>query len=669
MRSGNERIGADQWEMGPGWTGEDTRVGKEYIEDFSKLSDKEWIQLWNSDTFSDTLFGNEAVPAQKAEWAEYRKKAMSVLPICHATNELIDIDEPHHHNYRRMIRTSATRAARRDTGKGGGAKSKKKPGKSAPKPEKKKGKGKDGKDREGDGKDVGGNEAGIDPSQNTELIGALDAQQQEKRIATADKEKDGEQMGQVQEVTLSVFSPPLLTKDLNQSSLQNELDDVNLVLESYTDSLSLPPLVSSFGGLIQYHNSLLAVESHFDLRSRITQQDLLLLKVIIWGKLSLWKADACSFLHDHRGSPAGDLFWFNRLALDIYQWVCVRLQDKEFVPRNYLPQGVSIVDTKPCHLQCFPARIPTDSVEFSVSKAEEWVLGWIGLKGGEKVYVSAFFVYSMVQWLGAPVLAVSRIWKTAQNIPALLLGKTRWSRVSQEEVSAAVVELKKVVEQDTVTPLLVELQKSFFRGRGESDRERFVLLTGLAGEIMNSKRAFMSPEQLFTARPLQPTISTSFEHPSSTTDDSRPLEGLDSLIDQVYLCLALVGDDVSHQMLIPKPLPRSPSAKLVRIHNYLTEVSLDSDRSLPFRECGRSRSRVLASARNPYSTTYLYTVAGLFSAIMVRTILHGTEFLQDHEPFFEDHDHWIRLLKLAQTLWLLAKYPPGNRLLECGQQE
>ncbi|KAJ3978825.1 hypothetical protein F5890DRAFT_1479023 [Lentinula detonsa] len=459
MRSGNERIGADQWEMGPGWTGEDTRVGKEYIEDFSKLSDKEWIQLWNSDTFSDTLFGNEAVPAQKAEWAEYRKKAMSVLPICHATNELIDIDEPHHHNYRRMIRASATRAARRDSGKGGGAKGKKKPGKSAPKPEKKKGKGKDGKDREGDGKDVGGNEAGS-------------TGQQEKRIATADKEKDGEQMGQVQEVTLSVFSPPLLTKDLNQSSLQNELDDVNLVLESYTDSLSLPPLVSSFGGLIQYHNSLLAVESHFDLRSRITQQDLLLLKVIIWGKLSLWKADACSFLHDHRGSPAGDLFWFNRLALDIYQWVCVRLQDKEFVPRNYLPQGVSIVDTKPCHLRCFPARIPTDSVEFSVTKAEEWVLGWIGLKGGEKAYVSAFFVYSMVQWLGAPVLAVSRIWKTAQNIPALLLGKTRWSRVSQEEVSAAVVELKKVMKQDTVTPLLVELQKSFFRGRGESDRER-----------------------------------------------------------------------------------------------------------------------------------------------------------------------------------------------------
>ncbi|KAJ3991597.1 hypothetical protein F5050DRAFT_1866001 [Lentinula boryana] len=142
MRSGNERIGADQWEMGPGWMGEDTRVGKEYMEDFSKLSDKEWNQLWNSDTFSDTLFGNKAVPAQKEEWAEYRKKAMSVLPICHATNELIDIDEPHHHNYHRMIRASATRAARRDTGKGGGGKGTKKPGKGAPKPKKEKGKGK-----------------------------------------------------------------------------------------------------------------------------------------------------------------------------------------------------------------------------------------------------------------------------------------------------------------------------------------------------------------------------------------------------------------------------------------------------------------------------------------------------------------------------------------------
>ncbi|KAJ3993421.1 hypothetical protein F5050DRAFT_1810525 [Lentinula boryana] len=464
-------------------------------------------------------------------------------------------------------------------------------------------------------------------------------------------------LGLAQVATLPEFfvSPP--AEHLSQSSLQSELDGITTVLENYTGPVSLAPLVSSFGGLIQYHNSLLKVESHFDLQSRIMQQDLLMLKIIIWGQLSLWKANAFRFLCDHSqndnpGLTSPDLFWFTRLSLDIHGWVCVMLQDRVFAPEDYLPQGVAIADTEPGYLQCLPLRIPANLLQFSVTKAEEWVLRWIGLKGGGKEYVSAFFVYSMVQWLGTAALTISQVWKTAQNIPKRLLGKSCWNVVSHEEVSAAVIELKKVVESD-------------------KDREWFSIFNSLAKRIIKSKVVFISPEQLFTSQPPQPTIPAPSTHLPSTSDNLKPVGGIDCLVDQVFLCLALVGDDVSHPVSIPKLLPPSATGKVAKIHKFLTEVAHNSDRCLPFRECGRSRFHVLSSPRNPYSPKYLYTIAGLFSAIMVRTILHGTGFLQDHEPFFEDHDHWIWLLELAQEVHKDPKYfcDPAAYGRHCGYSQ
>ncbi|KAJ3765492.1 hypothetical protein FB446DRAFT_850114, partial [Lentinula raphanica] len=118
MRSGQERIEASPWERGPGWTGEDTRVGKKYAEDFSKLSEEELRQLWNTDSKSDTIYGNIWIATQRKEWKEHRRIMMSSISICHATGEAEQVDTNQHSSHRRIIRDSASKKGEKRKGKG-----------------------------------------------------------------------------------------------------------------------------------------------------------------------------------------------------------------------------------------------------------------------------------------------------------------------------------------------------------------------------------------------------------------------------------------------------------------------------------------------------------------------------------------------------------------------
>ncbi|KAH7875772.1 uncharacterized protein C8R40DRAFT_1169900 [Lentinula edodes] len=111
MRDGNVQIGTQPWELGPGWTGDDVRIGKIYENDFDAMSEEECLQLWNSDTGSDLPFGNKGIRLQREVWKEYKMQAMQVLPICHASGEVDEVDSIRHGNYRRIIRDQAMRKA------------------------------------------------------------------------------------------------------------------------------------------------------------------------------------------------------------------------------------------------------------------------------------------------------------------------------------------------------------------------------------------------------------------------------------------------------------------------------------------------------------------------------------------------------------------------------
>ncbi|KAJ3834460.1 hypothetical protein EV361DRAFT_871389 [Lentinula raphanica] len=106
MQSRQERIEASPWERGPGWTDEDTRVGKKYAEDFSKLSEEELRQFWNTNSKSDTIYGNTWIATQRKEWKEHRRIMMSSISICHATGEAEQVDTNQYSSHWKIIRDS-----------------------------------------------------------------------------------------------------------------------------------------------------------------------------------------------------------------------------------------------------------------------------------------------------------------------------------------------------------------------------------------------------------------------------------------------------------------------------------------------------------------------------------------------------------------------------------
>ncbi|KAJ3713402.1 hypothetical protein C8R42DRAFT_727292 [Lentinula raphanica] len=331
MRSGDKRIEADQWEAGPGWTGEDTQVGKKYIEDFTKLSQEELKQLWNTDSRSDTIYGNTWLAAQREEWQEHRKKMMTSIPICHATGEVENIDTKQHSSHRRIFRDSATRAARKNP------------------------------DR--------------DPL-------AL------RRTKEKGKEKKRK-------------------------------------------------------------------HSEYEANKKVKE---------------MRKKDAAAW--DFLVSPG-----------------------------------------------CIPD----------------------------------------------PLIAV------ASTPDPTSLFHTR------ESLSP-------------LTPLPMEV-----------DSEDFLV------------------EQ-----------------------------HIDNLVDQVYLCLHLTGDDLSHVATLPQPPPKSAAEREKRIFRFISDIAQNSNQRLPFRELGESRFHVLHSSQNPYTANNLRTVSGFFSALMVRSVHHGTKFLLEHTPFYKDYEDWQKVYNIAK---------------------
>lgn len=82
----NVRTAADDWELGPGWTGEDTKVGKTYSE-VSDLSDEDLHLLHVSDTNPTAPYGNSALLKQQEEWNQLQQKYARFIPLCHVTKE------------------------------------------------------------------------------------------------------------------------------------------------------------------------------------------------------------------------------------------------------------------------------------------------------------------------------------------------------------------------------------------------------------------------------------------------------------------------------------------------------------------------------------------------------------------------------------------------------
>ncbi|KAJ3752368.1 hypothetical protein EV360DRAFT_88819 [Lentinula raphanica] len=686
MRSGGTRIAADSWKLGPGWTGEDTEVGREYPQDFDTMSEEELRRLWNTDQMSETIYGNEAMEKQRKDWAEERKRAVAALPVCHATGEANEEGELVGHHYRRVLRDSATRRARRnperDPTKEDGQKKKtdgkkKTEGQGKPRKKGRKGKkqarekGSGGSDnRNGYGADVSNDENGEDDDDGEDWLGlgtggnrgGTMGQNAGLGPTTRSRTRQGDQLIPEQHnVNLNKSNegktpptPPLhvlpLVRYLTRDSLEEQVEVLKDAANIPSNPTKLPPVGTSLPNLVSCYTSLSRMDTRLTAEATIRRQDILMLRMLVWGQLGFMKVEAVKSLHlfsgfgSGVGNPNESTPWFTTLVTDIKKWGDVQGSEKSFHPGSYLPETYEIVDFKPGVLRPGRCKMPSGSIQFGLQQADEWVRRWIGLQGKKDDYSSAFFIYLMQEWLGHGILGVHEVWCGAESIERRVLG--REGEVRPGDIKDVVAEMKDLVDKEDIQGALEDLHESCWEIRSDEEKARWNLLCGL---VKGSTLVF-APRNVVESEgtpAMAPIASTSVSGEVSKERGKVPNSLVDTLIDQVYHCLRLVGDNMSHGVVVPDL--HSGSERDRKINIYLSEIAAESDMRLPFRELGKSRFYVLSAPQNPYTTHNLRTVSGLFSAIMVRVIHHSTPFLFNHPPYYASFDEWDQIYQAEKV--------------------
>ncbi|KAJ3819222.1 hypothetical protein F5880DRAFT_1510330 [Lentinula raphanica] len=452
MRNGGTRIAADSWELGPGWTGEDTEVGREYSQDFDTMSEEELRRLWNTNQMSETIYENEAMEKQWKDWAEERKRAVAALPVCHATGEANEGGELVGHHYRRVLRDSDERARRnpeRDPTKEDGQKKKTEGLEGKPRKKGRKGK-KQAKEKgssgsedidlgidnwNGYGADVSNDENSDDEDDGEDWLelgtggnrGGTMGQNAGLGPTTRSRTRQGDQL--IPEQHNDKRNHSYVAKDHAERLEQVEvLKDAANIPSTPT---KLPPVGTSLPNLVSCYTSLLRMDTRLTAEATIRCQDILMLRMLVWGQLGFMKVEAVKSLHLFSGfesesrvrNPNESTPWFTTLITDIKKWGDVQGSEKSFHPGSYLPKTYEIVDFKPGVLQPGRCKMASGSIQFGLQQADEWVQRWIGLQGKKDDYSSAFFIYLMQEWLGHSILGIHEVWCRAQSIEWRVLGR------------------------------------------------------------------------------------------------------------------------------------------------------------------------------------------------------------------------------------------------------
>lgn len=64
------RVAAKPWDVGPGWSGDDTRIGKQYSPPPTELASENLAKAHNTDKDSQAPYGNEEILEGAQRWSE-----------------------------------------------------------------------------------------------------------------------------------------------------------------------------------------------------------------------------------------------------------------------------------------------------------------------------------------------------------------------------------------------------------------------------------------------------------------------------------------------------------------------------------------------------------------------------------------------------------------------
>ncbi|KAG2008884.1 hypothetical protein CC2G_014268 [Coprinopsis cinerea AmutBmut pab1-1] len=86
VNSEGVRVGSKPWPLGPGWSGTDTAIGTKYEQDIRALPTDQLLRLHNSDSLSESRYGNTLVADHIANWNRHLKSQSATIPLCVASD-------------------------------------------------------------------------------------------------------------------------------------------------------------------------------------------------------------------------------------------------------------------------------------------------------------------------------------------------------------------------------------------------------------------------------------------------------------------------------------------------------------------------------------------------------------------------------------------------------
>ncbi|KAF6764363.1 hypothetical protein DFP72DRAFT_1059348 [Ephemerocybe angulata] len=617
-----ERTAASPWPLGPGWSGDDTKVGNRYDVDPRTLDPAALQRIHNTDAGSDYLYNNKAAHDHSVKWRDHHAAMTKTIPLCVASD----------YNLEKVLevkpikRRSVTKSIR--SGKAISTVKPIKSGKVSAKMKKK-----------------------TNPTET-----ATEVRPTKKLRRRTAKHTAAGAVAAPDDATVTAATPPTAVEPALLTSVPSTSSNI-LVLscDTLADALTVESLEAVVADLAAHAQVAIAISDAFDPSNLPQELETHLrdnridrawsmsreleagvsshtIRMVTSRGQSLQVACACwSWLAEtmknaYQSMKDGSPFWLSTLALKVHHLYTTSSIDT-LDAADYLPH------VKQGELQYTTAAIPyqgrIDSEVNFTSALRPILLKWFRFPSDIKDIVRGSFLQFLVQKFGHGVLYVPVVWGIHEHI-----------------VSAVSPKHRKLSNRNA-TIWLEDVAARFDGSMYDGVEERVELLAGVIAKYAKISMEYDVVNEIVLGRHQGASLlhAPSAQAMQTSTDLWYDEEAMAIFIDQIERLFPLI--DLAGFPPIKPPVQSDKKSKAT--YAYLNMVFQNSDKKLPFRDLAESRRTILAPT-GPYSPTNLRTRAGFFSAIVYRAITHHSKFLTEaHEIMFTNLDHFKQRVATYQS--------------------
>ncbi|KDR79831.1 hypothetical protein GALMADRAFT_136421 [Galerina marginata CBS 339.88] len=667
----NKRITADDWDLGPGWTGEDVEIGKDYTDILAglgvqypqELPPRNLALLCNSDSMTQVPFNNAALQEAAADWSRRLSKAKESIPVCVVADGLED-EAIMGGRIVIQARKAAVKIARSE--KNVNSKKRVNPTGNGPRTRKKAKLQTDSRVEA----ELSRRPSEFDDDDEIEMQGIEDLLRDSlfgSEVAVKAPKGLGLKTATRMETRQSVKKPAYdckLLASLSSDRLTKTLKVVQTIAAGVEANLTTDMDLSKIHQIIEQGDitdsrELWSIFRNFSVERCtsnvgiwIRQKYLLLINMTIWE----WLENRLDESYEQeRHDPANELGSVFRRVETILetQPSQIHLDASDFLS-TFRP-GEAIYEQKQVR-----KRYVTVDKTSTLALASAILQKWLDFPDAHKYQCQAWLVRELTEHVGPQVLLLNDVWNAAHNINTHVFGAHKNSRISKTDIqqwstkylSAHVLAKRTSPDYKILCSIDAEIQAISSMSGSDST---FRVLQGLEPPLSNATmqggyRSLGGSNPTEIAQGSGPSIESEDEEMESSIETELPPQvdtsneipdgpAFDKFYREIELLYCFL-DNPSLNVTVPNKKTADAASYWTAVYRH--HVELNSDKKLPFRDHAISRRRIL-EAGGPYSSENLSTRHGVFSAIIHRGITHNTEFLQEQKTVFHDLDDWFAL--------------------------